>query len=433
MPPVASEASTPAYPPSLPNPARVALSSGRTPDQPFDTLLNDGTQAANDPPPPAPPPPNDKTQPVAPADQSAAPAKAADPNVPQADEAAHSAAAGTTIQACQPAGLVAEILKAVSTDKPVTKTAGQAAGTDDPKPATVIKTTDSLIAADATATVSNQTAVPAAITAVVAIAAVVAPATALHTAIVAAENPQPKPAGDTTASVKTASTLQAGIKSQQAAGDAEKPAAPPMHGEAADSSSHIVTAETPPAITADAQSAVPKVAVDATQTAAFSAPSQNVAPIATNPAAPAPPVPQVLAVPLAGVAVEIAGKVLAGKNRFEIRLDPPELGRIEVRLDVDRDGNTSTRLIADRSDTLDLLRRDSAGLERALQDAGLKTADNGLQFSLRDQTMGRDQTNTPTPGAAQIVVQDDLLAAGELTPRNYSRLAGLGGGIDIRV
>ena len=124
---------------------------------------------------------------------------------------------------------------------------------------------------------------------------------------------------------------------------------------------------------------------------------------------------------------------MAGKNRFEIRLDPPELGRIEVRLDVDRDGQVTTRLIADRSDTLDLLRRDASGLERALQDAGLKTADNGLQFSLRDQTMGREQSNTPTPGAAQIIVHDDALPVNDATQRNYSRLAGLRGGIDIRV
>ena len=121
--------------------------------------------------------------------------------------------------------------------------------------------------------------------------------------------------------------------------------------------------------------------------------------------------------PLAGVAIEIAGKALAGKNRFEIRLDPPELGRIEVRLDVDRDGSvTTTHLIADRSDTLDLLRRDASGLERALQDAGLKTADNGLQFSLRDQSMGREQSNAPTPRAAQIVVSDSTLAGKRRDP-----------------
>jgi flagellar hook-length control protein FliK len=74
-------------------------------------------------------------------------------------------------------------------------------------------------------------------------------------------------------------------------------------------------------------------------------------------------------VPIAGLAVEIATQAQAGNHRFEIRLDPPELGRIDVRLDIDRDGNVTTRLVADRADTLDLLKRDSTQLERALQQA----------------------------------------------------------------
>ena len=109
---------------------------------------------------------------------------------------------------------------------------------------------------------------------------------------------------------------------------------------------------------------------DVAQQVALTPPSQDVSPAPANPAAPAPPAAQAAAVPLAGVAIEIAGQALAGKNRFEIRLDPPELGRIEVRLDVDRDGQVTTRLIADRSDTLDLLRRDASGLERACRMRG---------------------------------------------------------------
>ena len=137
--------------------------------------------------------------------------------------------------------------------------------------------------------------------------------------------------------------------------------------------------------------------------------------------------------PITGVAVEIATKALAGKNRFEIRLDPPELGRIDVRLDVDKSGQVTTHLTVDRADTLDLLQRDSAGLERALQDAGLKTTDQSLQFSLRDQSMGQQQGNaSPTPAAAQIVLEDDTLAGSDATQlcplcrngqrRRYSRL-----------
>jgi chemotaxis protein MotD len=154
-----------------------------------------------------------------------------------------------------------------------------------------------------------------------------------------------------------------------------------------------------------------------------------------NAAAPATlvsqPGPQPAAIPLSGVAIEIAGKALAGKNRFEIRLDPPELGRIEVRLDVDRDGNVTSRLTVDRPDTLDLLRRDAAGLERALQDAGLKTANNGLQFSLRDQSMNEHQAGT-SPGAAVLVANDESVPSIDVIPQRY-RLAGQGAGLDIRV
>ena len=154
-----------------------------------------------------------------------------------------------------------------------------------------------------------------------------------------------------------------------------------------------------------------------------------------NAAAPATlvsqPGPQPAAIPLSGVAIEIAGKALAGKNRFEIRLDPPELGRIDVRLDVDRDGNVTSRLTVDRPDTLDLLRRDAAGLERALQDAGLKTANNGLQFSLRNQSMNEQQAGT-SPGAAVLVANDESLPSIDVIPQRY-RLAGQGSGLDIRV
>jgi flagellar hook-length control protein FliK len=151
-----------------------------------------------------------------------------------------------------------------------------------------------------------------------------------------------------------------------------------------------------------------------------------------TPAAPAlQPSPQPAVIPLSGVAIEIAGKALAGKNRFEIRLDPPELGRIDVRLDVDRDGNVTSRLTVDRPDTLDLLRRDAAGLERALQDAGLKTANNGLQFSLRDQSMNEQQADT-SPDATGLVATDESLSSTDITPHRY-RLAGQGGGLDIRV
>jgi flagellar hook-length control protein FliK len=138
------------------------------------------------------------------------------------------------------------------------------------------------------------------------------------------------------------------------------------------------------------------------------------------------------AVPIAGLAVEIAARAQAGQNRFEIRLDPPELGRIDVRLDIDRSGQVTSRLIVDRPETLDQLRRDSAGLERALQDAGLKTAQNGLQFSLRDQGFAGRDNYSPSSNAAQLVVPDPDLAPVEMPANVYGRMLRTSG-IDIRV
>jgi len=140
------------------------------------------------------------------------------------------------------------------------------------------------------------------------------------------------------------------------------------------------------------------------------------------------------AVPLAGVAVEIAARVEDGQKRFEIRLDPPELGRIEVRLDVDAAGRVATHLMADRADTLDLLRRDAPALERALQSAGLKTDDGTLQFSLRDQSFaGRDPGFARIAPPAQLIVPDADGAPLDAALRRYGQLMGLGSGVDIRV
>jgi chemotaxis protein MotD len=181
------------------------------------------------------------------------------------------------------------------------------------------------------------------------------------------------------------------------------------------------------------QAAVAKASPDALQPLAMTAPAQH-APAPVSPAAaPTAQLTQQLgmqAVPLAGVAFEIAGKAVAGKNHFDIRLDPPELGRIEVRLDVSRDGSISSHVIADRKDTLDLLQRDASGLQRAFEDAGLKTSDQGMQFSLRDHSSGQQQ-HLPSAATAHLVVEDETST--ETLPVTYSRLAGSGGGLDIRV
>jgi flagellar hook-length control protein FliK len=185
----------------------------------------------------------------------------------------------------------------------------------------------------------------------------------------------------------------------------------------------------------DAASAV-KASTDAVQNLGVATPAN-----ATNPAtaaataavsAQAQTQAPAVAVPLFGLAVEIVTHADAGRNHFEIRLDPPDLGRINVKLDVDSNGNVTTHLVVDRADTLDLLKRDASSLERALQQAGLKTSDHALDFSLRQHSFAEHETPGQT-GSQHMIVPDDDPAPLEALRQGYGRLLGLGGGLDIRV
>jgi flagellar hook-length control protein FliK len=91
------------------------------------------------------------------------------------------------------------------------------------------------------------------------------------------------------------------------------------------------------------------------------------------------------------LAFELVRQVNDGNTRFQIRLDPPELGRIDVKLDIDRSGQVNARLTVEKAETLDLMQRDQKGLERALQQAGLDGAKTNLEFSLKQNPFSGQQ------------------------------------------
>lgn len=89
------------------------------------------------------------------------------------------------------------------------------------------------------------------------------------------------------------------------------------------------------------------------------------------------------------VAVEMVRQFRAGGTRFEVRLNPPEMGKIDVRMDIDRSGTLNARLTVERAETLDLLQRDARALERALSQAGLDSSRTNLEFSLKQNPFAR--------------------------------------------
>ncbi|GJE03860.1 flagellar hook-length control protein FliK [Methylobacterium isbiliense] len=119
------------------------------------------------------------------------------------------------------------------------------------------------------------------------------------------------------------------------------------------------------------------------------------------PAAPARSEPAASPVALGAVPIAIGMRALAGSNRFEIRLDPADLGRIDVSLDIDREHRAKAHLVVERPETLALLQRDVRHLEQALAQAGFEANEAAVSFSLRDGSGGQGQTGREESGRPQ--------------------------------
>ena len=78
--------------------------------------------------------------------------------------------------------------------------------------------------------------------------------------------------------------------------------------------------------------------------------------------------------------VAIVHRLSAGEQELVVRLEPAALGRIEVRMAFDDQGGLRAVIAADSPVALDMLRRDSADLSRALNDAGIRNDGQSLRF-----------------------------------------------------
>lgn len=147
------------------------------------------------------------------------------------------------------------------------------------------------------------------------------------------------------------------------------------------------------------------------------APRQESAGAAPNPGPLAAPQPATQATPAAAAAaphqptvtaqagqigremgVAIAHRVQAGGSELIVRLNPAEMGRIEVTLAFDHSGSLRATVAAESPAALDLLRRDSADLGRALSDAGVRADAQSFRFD--SGTGSRQQSGERQPGQA---------------------------------
>jgi|GEM_PF-1495022 len=136
------------------------------------------------------------------------------------------------------------------------------------------------------------------------------------------------------------------------------------------------------------------------------------------------------------VSVQISKAVQAGTDKITIQLRPESMGRVEVQLEVSKSGQVTANVVADRPETLNMLKNDSASLEKALQDAGLDAGD--MNFNLRGEQSEQQAEGSGNghAGGSEADGEDEpinpLLAAQEEAMSN-GRWGGRANGVDVRV
>ncbi|MDO8607156.1 MAG: flagellar hook-length control protein FliK [Phaeospirillum sp.] len=141
------------------------------------------------------------------------------------------------------------------------------------------------------------------------------------------------------------------------------------------------------------QSATPLAGIGATQATDKPASAQTAAAVR----APRVPLQQQV---MDQVRVQIDKAVKDGVDTVKIQLKPLDLGKIEIKLEM-IEGRVSATVTAERPETLALLQKDAKGLEKALEDAGLKPEANSTSFNLRggEQQQNADRgNNNQRPG-----------------------------------
>ncbi len=129
-----------------------------------------------------------------------------------------------------------------------------------------------------------------------------------------------------------------------------------------------------------------------------------------------------------GISTQIAAAVVPGKDgTVEIRLDPPELGRVKVTLTSTEAGVAAT-IVADRPEIADLLRRHADILQRELRGAGHEEVTLSFGSTGSEPRRGDGYDRAPDAAAAPA---GNHSAAG--APAIQSATWRDGAGLDIRL
>lgn len=149
----------------------------------------------------------------------------------------------------------------------------------------------------------------------------------------------------------------------------------------------------------------------------------------------------------ADIAVQVARQKADGNNQFTIRLSPESMGTVTIRLNVGDNAKLTAQMQVEKPETLALLQKDLAGLEKALKAQGFNTSTSDISIALKsattamrmgdvmgenvgDQRQGQGQNSTQNQQAAQTNQTSTNSASQSTAAQNAGNQNAQSGGVD---
>lgn len=86
------------------------------------------------------------------------------------------------------------------------------------------------------------------------------------------------------------------------------------------------------------------------------------------------------------IAVQMQKNINAKVSQMKVQLMPENLGKLDINLKFGKDGSIKAHLVAEKTETLTMLQKDSAQLQKVLQEAGFEVSQDSLSFDLNQSS-----------------------------------------------
>ncbi|HBN21665.1 MAG TPA: hypothetical protein DD412_00305 [Holosporales bacterium] len=113
------------------------------------------------------------------------------------------------------------------------------------------------------------------------------------------------------------------------------------------------------------------------------------------------------------VAFSIKNNAAKGKSEINLQLRPDSLGRLNIKIDINKEGQTFVVVTAERTETRDLLQKDSQQLMELLEKSDLEISDDNMSYSLFNDQERKDFEEQRADSSEIATGQEKESAVGE--------------------